>query len=80
MPETPPERFLRLAQVKDKIGFGSSTIYRWMEEGTFPRPRQIGAHAVAWLESEVDAWIRAQPVSPPRRVEKVGRGLETVQQ
>lgn len=80
MTEPTSERLLRLPQLKAKIGFGTSTIYRWMDEGRFPRPRLVGEAAVAWIESEVDAWIRAQPLSAPRRPEKVRSGLQSVQQ
>ena len=32
-----------------------------MRRGTFPRSRQLGGK-VAWIESEVEAWIAALPV------------------
>ena len=28
--------------------------------GAFPNPIRLGARAVGWIESEVDAWIREQ--------------------
>jgi predicted DNA-binding transcriptional regulator AlpA len=31
-----------------------------MQEGRFPRSRRIGKAAAAWLESEVEEWIRKQ--------------------
>jgi prophage regulatory protein len=39
------------------VGLGRSTIYRWMSEGKFPKPVQLGGYAVAWAESEVEGWI-----------------------
>jgi len=61
-------RFLRLAEVKGRVGYGRASIYRLIASGQFPRPYSLGARAVAWLESDIDAWIEArvkagQPIS-----------------
>ncbi|PKQ01148.1 MAG: AlpA family transcriptional regulator [Alphaproteobacteria bacterium HGW-Alphaproteobacteria-13] len=39
------------------VGLGRSTIYRWMAEGRFPKPVQLGGYAVAWAEEEIETWI-----------------------
>ena len=49
--------FLRLRQVEDKIGFGKSWIYRQIQLQQFPPSIRLNSRHVAWLESEVDAWI-----------------------
>ncbi|WP_445446511.1 helix-turn-helix transcriptional regulator [Citrobacter freundii] len=51
------DRFLRLRQVEDKIGFGKSWIYRQIQLRQFPPSIRLNSRHVAWLESEVDAWI-----------------------
>ena len=51
------DRFLRLRQVEDKIGFGQSWIYRQIQLQQFPPSIRLNSRHVAWLESEVDAWI-----------------------
>ena len=51
------DRFLRLRQVEDKIGFGKSWIYRQFQLQQFPPSIRLNSRHVAWLESEVDAWI-----------------------
>ena len=53
-------RFLRLAEVKNRVGYGRASIYRLIAAGQFPKPHSLGARAVAWLESEIDAWIEAR--------------------
>ena len=53
----PKTRLIRLKEVQHRVGLGRSTIYRWMAEGEFPQPVPLGGHAVAWVESEVEAWI-----------------------
>lgn len=50
-------RLIRLKEVQHRVGLGRSTIYRWMAEGRFPKPVQLGGSTVAWAEGEVDRWI-----------------------
>ena len=50
-------RLIRLPEVQHRVGLGRSTIYRWMAEGKFPKPVQLGGYSVAWAEDEVEAWI-----------------------
>jgi predicted DNA-binding transcriptional regulator AlpA len=35
--------------------------------GGFPSRRQITANKVAWLESEIDAWIASRPTAQEAR-------------
>lgn len=57
---------LRLPQVSKRTGLSASSIYnklkqnsRW-HDPTFPQQVRLGANAVGWLESEVDAWITSR--------------------
>ena len=51
------ERLLRLAQVKEQTGLCRSAIYAEMSAGRFPRSITLGQRTVAWIESEVEAWV-----------------------
>lgn len=53
-------RLIRLKDVKHATGLGRSTIYKYIDEGTFPRSVSLGDRAVAWIESEVMDWILAR--------------------
>ena len=55
-----PTRIVRLPDVQARTGLSRSTIYVRVAAGSFPKPVQLGARAVGWIESEVDAWIRQQ--------------------
>lgn len=55
MPE--PDRFLRMRSVLERVGFSRSTLYRKMQEGTFPRQVQISDYCRGWRESAVDSWM-----------------------
>ena len=48
---------LRRKQVEDRTGLSRSSIYLYIQEGTFPKPINLGARAVGWLENEVDKWL-----------------------
>ncbi|MBW5284567.1 helix-turn-helix transcriptional regulator [Burkholderia gladioli] len=54
-----PERLLRFAEVRVRIGLSKSEIYRRIGAGTFPAGVKLGVRAVAWRESAVEDWIRA---------------------
>jgi prophage regulatory protein len=49
--------FLRRKDVQIRTGLARSTIYLYVQQGSFPKPVTLGPRAVAWLESEVSAWI-----------------------
>ena len=66
---TPQKRFIRLPEVLRRTGYGRTSIYRKMEDGSFPRSVKLGgpledpnafdSRAVAWIEHEVDQWIES---------------------
>ena len=52
-----PDRILRLRAVLDRTGLSRSTLYRKMQNGTFPRNIQISTRCAGWRESAIDAWL-----------------------
>ena len=50
-------KVLRLPDVMDRVGLGSSFIYLLIQRGDFPKPVQLGKRAVGWPEAEVNAWL-----------------------
>ena len=48
---------LRRRQVEDRTGLSRSTIYLYIQEGTFPKPINLGTRAVGWLENEIEKWL-----------------------
>lgn len=50
-------RLLRLPEVLHITGDSESGLRRKIADGEFPKPVKIGPRAVAWLESEVHAYI-----------------------
>lgn len=56
MPDT-PERFVKLDEVKRRVGLGKSMIYRLIQEGKFPAPYKLSPFASRWSNQEIVAWI-----------------------
>ena len=68
--QSPQKRFIRLPEVLSRTGYGRTSIYRKMEDGSFPRSVKLGgppidpnvfdSRAIAWIEDEVDQWIESR--------------------
>jgi prophage regulatory protein len=57
-------QLLRLPQVLDRVGLRTTRLYQLIGDGSFPAPIKLGVRAIAFIESEVDAWIEAQALKP----------------
>ena len=63
-------RFIRLSEVMSRTGYGRTSIYRKMDDGSFPNslklggppkdPNEFDSRAIAWIEEEVDQWIESR--------------------
>lgn len=53
-------KIIRLKDVIDFTGLGRSTVYKYISEGTFPKPVSLGDRCVGWVEGEVHDWILAR--------------------
>ena len=66
----PKHRFIRLPEVMSRTGYGRTSIYRKMEDGSFPKslklggppknPNEFDSRAIAWIEEEVDQWVESR--------------------
>lgn len=54
------DKIIRRPDVERITGLGRSTIYDWMARGEFPQPVKLGARAVGWRESDIQAWLDAR--------------------
>ena len=53
-----PDRILRIKTVLERTGLSRSTMYRKMDNGTFPRNVKISTRCAGWRESSISAWLR----------------------
>ena len=65
--EPPDELLWNIKTVILKTGLSRPSIYRYMKCGQFPARRRVGPNRVAWVASEILAWIETCPCLPHAR-------------
>ncbi|QLG88610.1 AlpA family phage regulatory protein [Chitinibacter bivalviorum] len=57
------DSFIRMPTLSEIIGLSKNAIYDRMNpkspryDASFPKPVKLGSHSIAFLESEVKAWM-----------------------
>lgn len=59
------ERLLRKPEVMELVGLASSTLYKYIRAGQFPRPLQRVGRINQWRLSEIQAYIDGGYTPPP---------------
>lgn len=54
-----PMRLLTLKEVTARTTLSKTSVYELMKEERFPKQVRLGNRSVAWVESEVDAFIES---------------------
>ena len=67
------DKFLSKPVVLDMAGLSHVTAWRMEKRGEFPKRRQISPNRVAWLESEILAWMESRPASNIEPVAKTSQ-------
>jgi prophage regulatory protein len=52
---------LRMRDLQINYGLVPGTVYRWIAEGNFPLPVNIGENSVAWHLEEIEQWRWSRP-------------------
>lgn len=63
-----PIAFMRLPAVKARTGLSRASIYAKIAAGGFPAPVNLGARAVAWIDSDISAWMAERVAASRRRI------------
>lgn len=53
-------QMLRIGEVCRRTGLSKSQIFRLVDGCGFPAPIKLSARATAWIEAEVEGWLRAR--------------------
>lgn len=53
-------RLIKLAEVLKMSGLSRTALYERVRARDFPAPVKLSERSVAWLQSEVNAWIEAK--------------------
>lgn len=69
---------LRFPELHARIGISRSTVDRLERVGRFPVRKRLGERIVAWVEEEVDVWMKNQEskCAPPTEGEKDDRAKQ----
>lgn len=55
--EVTPRRLIRLPEVLKRVGLSRARMYGLINTGRFPKQVRIGLRSVAFIESEIEAWM-----------------------
>ena len=59
------DQLLKLGDIKEKINVSYSTLYRWIDDGSFPKPLVFGKGeknaTTRWVRKEVEEWFNNRP-------------------
>lgn len=47
-------------QVMKRLSIPSSTLYRWISNGNFPKPIKIGPRRTAFRHTDIEQWLDRQ--------------------
>ena len=66
----PKNKLIRFPEVMSRTGYGRTSIYLKMEDGSSPKslklggppkdPNEFDSRAIAWIENEVEQWIESR--------------------
>lgn len=54
-------KLISIKQVLELTAISRATLYRYMDKGTFPKPRKLDSKTIRWVESDVSNWIENLP-------------------
>ena len=55
------DRIVRIKTVLNRTGLSRSTLYRKIQDGTFPRQIPISINGAGWSETALNRWIANPP-------------------
>ncbi|XVJ69645.1 MAG: AlpA family phage regulatory protein [Rhizobacter sp.] len=55
----PASGFMRQKQVLVLVPFSKSTLWRRVQEGSFPKPVKLSPRVTVWRTSDIQSWIQA---------------------
>ena len=50
------QHYLSDKEVAARYSISRATVWRWVNEGHFPKPIKLGANVTRWKESDLSQW------------------------
>ena len=57
MAHTQLELFIRLPEVRQRVGISKSQIYKLITRDQFPKPVKVSQRISCWAAAEVEGWV-----------------------
>jgi len=54
------ELFIRLPEVRQRVGMSKSQIYKLIAQDQFPKPVKVSRRISCWVVAEVEQWAQEQ--------------------
>ena len=51
---------MRKAELAEKLGVSSTTIWRWVNKGDIPRPIILGPRIIGWEVAVIEQWLESK--------------------
>lgn len=52
--------FIRLPEVRQRVGISKSQIYKLIAQDQFPKPVKVSHRISCWVVAEVEQWVQEQ--------------------
>ena len=65
---------LRFSDLQEIIPVSRSTLWRWVRDGSFPSPINLGPNTRAWREEDIRVWLETKTEQRDEEVEKSRQG------
>ena len=54
------ELFIRLPEVRQRVGMSKSQIYKLIAQDQFPKPVKVSRRISCWVGAEIEQWVQEQ--------------------
>ena len=68
---------LRFSDLQEIIPVSRSTLWRWVRDGSFPSPINLGPNTRAWREEDIRVWLETKTEQRDEGIEKSRQGEAT---
>ena len=52
-------KLYRVGEVAEIFSVSKTTIWRWTNQGVFPKPKRLGMRVTVWDKNQIEAFIQS---------------------
>ena len=62
-----PSKLMKVSELTEWLNVSESAIYKWVQQGRFPKPIKLGdsatnRHSSRWIREDVEEWLEGKRV------------------